>query len=100
MTGAAVMHRSVTAEARFRSRSFLYDIVGEQLGDGTGLSPVSRAYFPPMHDTHVHINTPRTRRTRGSSVGTFKKQLAFVCRGTLDTKYCYICFSFLDLQKV
>jgi hypothetical protein len=97
---AAVFRRSLTAEARFRSPSILYDIVGEELGNNTGLSLVSRASFPPMHDTHVHINTTRPRRTSGSSVGTFKEQCAFGCRGTLDTKYCHISFSLLDLQKV
>ena len=29
--------------------------VGEQFGSGTWLSPVSRAPFPPVHDTYVHF---------------------------------------------
>jgi hypothetical protein len=96
---AAVIRRSLAADVQFRSPSILFNIVGEELGNGAGLSPVSRASFPPMHDTHVHINTTRPR-TDGSSVGTFKKQCAFSSRGTLGTKYCHICFSFLDLQKI
>ena len=75
----AVNRRLFIAEGLVRSQTSLYELSGGQSGPGTGFFFVRVLHFSPvctipeMLHNHLPLDVALTRRSKGRSLGTFRK---------------------------